>query len=151
MGKLYGKKHYTEKDIQKALIREFNGLKRHKLCIQNVYIYDWESDLLSIDKSDKIYEFEIKCSKWDYLADFKKTDKHEAFRLLNDITNVPNYFYYACSPDIINELSENLPEYAGLITMHGLGIRIIKKAPILHTEKFERWEEVAVKLFYKNL
>ena len=143
------RKNWTEKQIQKELINEFIHIRKHKLCASNVYLYNWESDLITINRSNYVTEYEIKCNKWDYLKDFEKEDKHKSFQLLQNLTGLPNYFYYVCPGDMIK--IEDVPEYAGLIYIKNWHkpVLVVKKAPILHEEKFNRYEEIAIKLMYK--
>ena len=93
-----------------------------------------EADVFGINKNKYIYEYEIKTSKADFKADFKKTHKH---RLLKERkagqeyyifkrgtkTNekefhirTPNRFFYACVPSLITP--EQIPLYAGLIYIY---------------------------------
>lgn len=143
----------TERSIQKLLITDLMQKKHHKLVIPNIYLFNWESDLLSIDSDNCIHEFEIKCSKWDYQNDFKKEEKH---KLLNDLTDtgaIPNYFWYVATEDFVNGIV--LPDYAGLIVVVKRGMQgylsFKKKAPVLHAETMdsETWEKLAIKLCYK--
>jgi len=62
----------TEKSIQKALFRAFHS---HKYKFTNVYYFGNESDFLSFLDSGFCYECEIKISRSDFKADFKK-EKH---------------------------------------------------------------------------
>jgi len=62
----------TEKSIQKALFRAFSS---HKYKFTNVYYFGNESDFLSFLDSGFCYECEIKISRSDFKADFKK-EKH---------------------------------------------------------------------------
>ena len=67
---------FSEKFIQDALncFFAFNSVKYN---INNLYVFDWESDKLLETKSGYIYEFEIKISRGDFKNDFKnKKDKH---------------------------------------------------------------------------
>ena len=67
---------FDEKFIQNAL-NNFFALNTVKYFIENLFVFDWESDKLIETKSGYIYEFEIKISKSDYKNDFKhKVDKH---------------------------------------------------------------------------
>ena len=150
----------NEADIQDRLHRYFSG---RLYQIPNIYLYDWESDFLSVTRSGYIYEYEIKVSKEDFKRDTKvKTGKHEVMKHgcrslnkheqfwidsarnggyqtnllknLNEDNKVvgkrPNYFWYVCPPDVINDV----PEYAGIIHCCPY-LEIIKKAPLLHKEK----------------
>jgi len=62
----------TEKLIQKALLRAFSS---HEYKFTNVYYFGNESDFLSFLQSGFCYECEIKISRSDFKADFKK-EKH---------------------------------------------------------------------------
>jgi hypothetical protein len=62
----------TEKLIQKALFRLFNS---HEYKFTNTYFFKNESDWLSFLNSGFCYECEIKISRTDFKADFKK-EKH---------------------------------------------------------------------------
>ncbi|APZ82881.1 hypothetical protein [Flavobacterium phage FL-1] len=62
----------TEKLIQKALLRFFSS---HKYVFTNTYFFSNESDFLSFLSSGFCYECEIKISRSDFKADFKK-EKH---------------------------------------------------------------------------
>jgi hypothetical protein len=62
----------TEKIIQKALLYAFSS---HVYKFINVYLFKNESDWLSFLQSGFCYEVEIKISRSDFKADFKK-EKH---------------------------------------------------------------------------
>lgn len=141
----------TEKTVQK-LLSEHWTLNTPKVSISNVYYYEWESDFLIIDLDNQVTEFEIKVSKWDYLADAKKYAKHEALARL-DIDRIPNRFYYAVDKKTAESIE--VPEYAGLVVIHENGmakmLKIVKKAADLHREVIqgEGWENIAIKLYNK--
>lgn len=48
----------------------------NKHVLSNSFIFDWESDIFTLAASGYAIEVEIKISRADYLADFKKVDKH---------------------------------------------------------------------------
>lgn len=108
-----------------------------------------ECDVISVSKSDYIYEWEIKISRSDFRADFNK-DKHklmlernctksrmikEGNTKVKDILYLTcNYFNFVVPTGLVT--IEEVPEYAGLIYMdESLNFNIIKKAPLLHKEK----------------
>jgi len=111
-----------------------------------------EADIFGISKSGFMYEYEIKCSKSDFKADFKKHHKH--YRLENnDVINIysiwekgyitdktethivaPNRFYYACKDGLI--LPEEIPDYAGLVYISEL-LTEIKPAKLIHHNKVD--------------
>lgn len=63
----------TEKLIQQALLRNFS---HHKYKFTNVFYFNNESDFLSFMQNGLCYECEIKISRSDFKADFKK-EKHQ--------------------------------------------------------------------------
>lgn len=63
----------TEKIIQKALFKKFES---HLFRFTNAYYFENESDFLSFLPSGFCYEIEIKISRSDFKADFKKI-KHQ--------------------------------------------------------------------------
>lgn len=97
-----------------------------------------ECDVISVSKTDYVYEYEIKISRSDFKADFKK-DKHrriveKQFILESRNENfhlVPNCFYFVVPENLVT--AEEVPDYAGLIYMkENLTFEIIKKAPFIH-------------------
>ena len=149
----------TESQIRQIIIKRYcpnNQEARvgsYKVLVPNVYLYSWESDLLGISRSNYVTEYEIKTSKQDYKNDFTKERKHQYFRKLYNVSLLPNRLYYVCPYGVIEEV----PEYAGLIYICkqknriGYYLKTVKKAPLLHNEKFEDWENIAKKLFYKTI
>lgn len=141
------------KQVQKLLISDFHGRLGHKLCVNNIYLYDHESDFISVSNNNLVTEVEIKVSRFDYFQDFNKESKHSKLQLMNDLNGIPNYFYYCFPENLASE--EEIPEYAGLIVIKQTGmnkyIKMIKKAPELHNLPIltERFEEIAIKLFNK--
>lgn len=108
-----------------------------------------ECDVISISKSDYIYEYEIKISKSDFKADFKK-EKHKLMlegvgtkeriikennQMVEDVWYLtPNYFNFVVPENLIS--IQDVPEYAGLIYMNeNLQFEIIKKPPLIHKTK----------------
>ena len=69
-----------------------------------------ECDLFLIKKSGVAVEIEIKRSKSDFLADFKKG--HDHVDRYHRITE----FYYAFPLDLYEKCKEQIPEHAGVIT-----------------------------------
>lgn len=131
--------------------------KSDEYKIENTYIFDWESDYFSLTKSGYSREVEIKVSKSDYKADFKKKkhiyllscynkegyfykgkfrgwkNKHQEIKWF--VENIPNRFYFAMPKNMID--IDEIPSYAGLIYVDGWKTKVIKKAPLLHRNKFD--------------
>ena len=126
---------FSEEYIQKKL-NSFFAESTKKYVVENLFVFEWESDKLIITRSGYAYEFEVKISKSDFKADFKKEDKHtilegkkEFLPSYDKVLDVwkelqadnyrtakfkkPNYFYYAVPEGLIDV--NDVPEYAGLI------------------------------------
>jgi hypothetical protein len=101
-----------------------------------------ECDVISMSKSDYIYEYEIKISRSDFKADFKK-QKHSMIlekQFINESYSdnlncyTPNYFYFVVTENLVSV--DEVPYYAGLIYVKENGVLdTIKKAPLLHKTK----------------
>lgn len=101
-----------------------------------------EMDVFSISKGFA-YEFEIKISVEDYIADFKKVyyfgpspvNKHAA---LEAGRAAPNFFYFVVPAGMLHET--DIPEHCGLIYAYTIPesdiplFKIEKPAPLLHAE-----------------
>lgn len=150
----------TEKDIIEILDNFY--FKQVKYCINNVYVfkYNWESDFLILRKNGYCAEYEIKISKSDFKADFKKLQKHSILETGKYIQKRkrflkynekrlpiykyweeekeyklrPNKFFYVVPKGLIT--IEDIPKYTGLIYINeDKTIQVIKEAPFTHKEK----------------
>lgn len=125
--------------------------KRHRHIVPNVTLFGWESDLVSVTKAGLICEYEIKCSRADFMQDRKKyRHRHftEGFHNQYPGHNVPAYFYYALRAEI-NFSADEIPEYAGMLLIHGTRlITTVKPAPRLHkrlmTDAERQWLERSI-------
>ena len=61
----------------------------------------------------------------------------------------PNYFYYAVPPDLVT--ADEVPQYAGLVYVKDYAFDIIKKAPLLHKEKYTDDQLGLGEKFYYNM
>ena len=164
----------NEKIIQEKLRGHFD----HVYKLTNSYIFSWECDYFGITKSTGyVYEIEIKTSKSDFNADFKKTEKHHCLkngdkellvfkskektesrptdkkeivqrlerRIWENVSLgycplkiknnfIPNRFYYAVPESLVDSIIDDIPEYAGLLSVKN-SITQIKAAPFLHKRK----------------
>ena len=93
----------TVHEIQERLAALFQNHK-YRLC--NSYVFDWECDHFSMTKSGYCYEVEIKLSRSDFFADFKKEEKHRMFR--NQLAGKLQYYEprYSCHGDYIGSYFE---------------------------------------------
>ena len=96
--------------MEVAIARYF-GIRQH-IIVPNI---SWglsgmhECDLFIIKKSGVAVEVEIKRTKSDLLADFKKDHNHK------DRFNRISEFYYAFPIDLLNSCYDLIPENAGII------------------------------------
>lgn len=163
----------TAKDIQKALANYYvNGVR---YLVPNVYFFGHhycETDLLVVKESNGwIYDIEIKVSRADFKADFKKTDKHRILQQGNisrtttrsvqhgpglfgreEMETIheakrPNRFYFAVPEGLIKP--DELPPYAGLLYVNDIGVvNKVKEAPVLHKERLEPEKTLCRKFYY---
>lgn len=96
----------------------------------------------------KGYEF-MEANHYTNMADFEKStafSKH----YLTSYYKRPNYFYYAVPQDMISV--DEVPEYAGLIYVNEYGhATTVKKAPLLHKEKYTDEQLGLCEKFYYNM
>lgn len=136
--------------IYRSLISSFiTPNKRYCAWEKNVYMYSSESDLFLVDTNDMVTEIEVKASKSDFLADFNKSEKHNRFKALHDLTDIPNHFYFSAPEGLIDV--EQLPEYAGLIEIcqrrnnASKYCKVTKRAEVLHNWPFDNWKDLYFK------
>lgn len=130
---------FSESQIQALLMSWCMDDRKHVATIPNTYsVYNWECDLLSVTRSLLSHEYEIKISLSDYKADFRnKKSKHRflennATYYKTKVSMIPNYFWYVTRGFEVDEL----PEYAGWITLTNYGTFVVKKsAPRIHAQK----------------
>jgi len=117
----------NEFKIQNIIFNWAIRKKQHTIAVPNMYLYAWESDMLSITNSLYTHEYEIKTSLSDFKNDFNKASKHCMLSgTLED--GRPAYFWYVCPCDLIDK--SLIPDYAGLIYIETRNKpHVIKKAP----------------------
>lgn len=122
--------------VLQALYSEFS--KGAWLMTPNCYALDHEADLLVLRRSGLVAEYEIKLSRADFRADFKKELKHQLLGLRS--TKCANYFYYVAPPGIIPP--DEVPPYAGLLEIipppdgrYSTRVETRREAPRLHSTK----------------
>lgn len=158
-------KPLTVERIQRALYGHFYG--RFDLMATNAFIGTNECDFVGVRKSGFIDEFEIKLSRADFKADFKKETltvrlddgdifsanatrnmaKHDALPL--GLTRA-NYFYFAVPDGLV--LESEVPKHCGLIYFTPTGCpRVVREAPKLHKRKITDALrlKLAMKLHYR--
>ena len=132
----------------------------------------YESDMLIFKENGSIFEIEIKVSRADFFADFKKGQKHlcleeggftankdtwktnKETRKVNKFkkgefisVELPNRFYFAV-PEGMIKVNE-LPEYCGLFYIGKSGsVKKIKESKILTKERKIDFEKLANKFYW---
>lgn len=137
------------KEIQDILLKDYYQRGHSPLCTNFIGAGFKECDIISVSKSDYIYEFEIKISRSDFKKEFNGSEdkrwKHKKMENphIDTYSKIANYFYFVCPENLIS-LNE-VPEYSGLIYILDNGcielkertIKTIKSAPLIHKIKAE--------------
>lgn len=150
---------HTERGILDILNRKF--LVSPKRVINNLYVYNRESDYLAITRSMYAYEVEVKISLADYNKDFEKQERRQVTQGRLEARKQapyetgdrvgygrPNYFYYRVPDGLVDP--KDIPPYAGLAYVCGRNLRKIKDAPIPHRDKFDPEAYKMADKFYYN-
>ena len=129
------------KNIEAALVMYLYE-KKHSPISSKVKISGLqECDVISVSKSDYIYEYEIKISRQDFKKDFIKekhnhilNEKFTYMRTGEQLFRVCNYFNYVVPKDLIS--LDEVPDYAGLIYINeDFSFDVVKKPKLLHKTK----------------
>lgn len=132
---LLTKEQVTEQLLQQHL----RGWKSNpKYIVENLYVFDLESDMLIKTRSGYWYEVECKISLADFKNDFKrKWRKHDLLKTGDEKHRRPNYFYYCVPWYLSGKVLPLLPSYAGLIVLTENGkLNEVRRASLLHTDKY---------------
>ena len=142
----------TKEQVSELLLQQYlRGWKSNPTYIvENLYVFDWESDMLIKTRNGYWYEVECKISFADFKNDFThKRQKHELLKTGDEKHRRPNYFYY-CVPWYLSEkVLPLLPDYAGLIVLTENGrLNEVKRSPCLHKQKYTNEELKLCDKFY---
>ena len=121
------------------------------IVIPNYYHGIYEMDVFKLTSSGYIHEFEIKISKSDYMADFKKNDfKKELKHDKISQGKRSNKFFFVVPEGLLSK--EDIPNHAGLILYTKYKtFKIIKPAPLLHKNLFTDYKSLATSLSYREM
>jgi len=125
------------KDIQQSICKV--EIQKGNLVAENFnYFFAGELDVVSVNKSGYVSEFEVKISRPDFRADAKKRkwyfyENYQA--LLNPNPYSPNYFTYVCPTGLIQET--DIKPYQGLIWFSEGELTIIRKPKLIHKHKHD--------------
>ena len=135
------------KRMQQAFTRNYMiYVRRFEFIFPNVHMGNGnEADILGFRPSGFRDEVEIKTSKSDFRADFKKSvvcdghwgNKHER---LEQGRGIANYFSFYVPERMQGYVEERLPDYAGLYVFHindrgTMFVEEVKRAPRMHSRK----------------
>ena len=126
----------NSEDITQALANYCLRERNAALCTANIFAYyPNECDVLAIWDSGFATDYEIKVSRSDFKADFKKAKHRKMER--NQVAGA-NQFYFVVPADLVTK--EEVPDYAGLIYVSEgrqgiLHLTTIKRAPKRHKQK----------------
>jgi hypothetical protein len=129
----------TEKIIIKQLALWVDD-RQYPFQIPNAFFYGWECDYWALDIAGVAREFEIKISRSDFFNDAKK-QKHAECK-------GANYFYYVVPKDLIKP-SEVDKRYGLIYVWDGGHVSVEKKPRRLHDKKFEQWQMLANKMYFR--
>lgn len=93
-----------------------------------------QPDVFGVTKARYTLEIEVKRSVSDFRANAKKyhivnrcsTDPEVAARFA---ARAPKQFWFMVPPNLVSKAELELPEYAGLLTLNGVEVSVIKRAP----------------------
>ena len=142
----------TKEQVSEQLLQQYlRGWKSNpKYIVENLYVFDWESDMLIKTRSGYWYEVECKISFSDFKNDFKhKWQKHELLKMGDEKHRRPNYFYYCVPWYLSGKVLPLLPDYAGLIVLAEDGkLKEVKQVLTLHQHKYTNEELKLCDKFY---
>lgn len=127
------------KEIQKELCKY--EIEKGNIVSENFnYFFVGELDVISVNKSGYVSEFEVKVSRSDFKADAKK---RKWYFFENKIEKqIPNYFNYVCPDGMI--MPDEIKPYMGLIYYSEKGFLVVKKPKLIH-----KYKHCLIKLFTK--
>lgn len=153
-------------DILKAL----EGYYKPYYFVPNIYFFNppyTETDALIVKENGFLYDIEIKVTKSDFFADFKKDKKHsilkngyyktkrgkhigkKRYKAGQNIPQKdrPNRFFYAVPEKLISV--KDLPDYAGLLYICNNGkIKKVKEGKLLHNKKINYNKRLCRKFYF---
>lgn len=135
--------NWTEEEVQQVLMSYLIKQKRHDMTLPNpnsLFKPKYEADLVSL-QNGMLHEFEIKCSKADYLREFK-TKKRKHGRLKKLARNepmrgviMPNRFWFVSPKSLV---LPDIPFYAGYLQVTRNGVYRVKNSRLLHRKRVTR-------------
>lgn len=146
------KKRLTAKELQQCIYTLYKSKNYRYFSLNTFGFGDFEADFVAIHPENQFcVEFEIKMSKSDFHADFKKKNKHE---LLKNGKWVSNQFFFVAEKGVLD--LKQIPNHLGLIEVSKVtkwkvikkkfvtkrkrtyvyNIAVTKNAQVLHQREF---------------
>jgi hypothetical protein len=109
------------------------------------FFFGWsECDVFRITEADFVVEYEIKVSKTDFYADFKKEGRNDCTKHNNLKKGIgdycPNRFFFVVPEGLIT--IDEVPEYAGLLYYSNGWFSLKKNARLLHKRRFDDYKSI---------
>lgn len=127
--------------IIRAVMRRYQG----EITLPNFYTGTHESDVFVIRDSGICYDFEVKISRKDYFADFKKKGKHDQIQAGDCIANK---FCFVVPIGLVKP--EEVPVYAGLIYFDNGALQEVKSGRLLHKDKRISLASIAKSCYHRE-
>ncbi len=136
------------KDLEIAISKYCLIELKHEIVVPRCSAVGFEADILSINKTAFLHEFELKISRQDFLKDKSKT-KWQFYESNSKYS--PNYFWYVCPKDMID--ANEIKDYQGLIYYEKSGVYEIKKPKRISSKKCNKriYRSMIRSLSYKLL
>lgn len=127
----------TVKEIQKCIYSLYKEKGYKYFSLNSFGLGEFEVDFIGIHPENMFsVEFEIKRTKSDFRADFKKKNKHE---LLKKGLWPVNQFFFVSPRGVLN--AKDIPKHLGLITVDKIPMyREIKKRNYTRTVKYYKYD-----------
>lgn len=141
-------------NIQKNLERFVRG-GGYEITIPNFYFNGmYEMDMFRLTHSGIVYEYEIKISRSDYFADFKKQFKYSASKstkhdLLRRGELPCNRFVFVVPEGLVRP--DEVPDYAGLMYFTGYSFRMVKSGKMLRKKFPIDYKKLAESLSFREM
>lgn len=107
-------------------------------------VLPFETDVLVVTNSGYATGFEIKVSKSDLKADFKKRQHVQVNNLFENKSGFEKfygkfkYFYYAVPPNLVDDCLDMLPDYFGIYCIENNKLKLVRPSKELFKHK---WSE----------
>lgn len=131
------------------------------IVVPNWYVGKWEMDVFKLSKAGYVTEYEVKVSVSDFRNDFKKqTDKQlakmyeaaghafDSKRKHDCLEGRCNQFYFVVPAGLVDK--SEVPDNCGLIYFENGKFSIVKLAKRTKEYKFDKWKELAYKMYYRQ-